>query len=97
MASFDIRESVTFDDGQVIVRREQPDLDAFLAENHELAVDGAKSVGPAKFRLVGRIPMVIYEQWMRECGAPLGSAELAEYIKRKLLSGEFSKLAVKGY
>ena len=34
---------------------------------------------------------------MKECGAKLGSQELNEYIKKKLMSGEFSKLVANGY
>jgi hypothetical protein len=48
-------------------------------------------------RLAGRVPMVIMEQWMRECGAALGSQELNAYVKRKLMDGEFAKLRVRGY
>ena len=48
-------------------------------------------------RLAGSIPFVVIEMWMKECGAKLGSQELNEYIKKKLMSGEFSKLVANGY
>ena len=34
-------------------------------------------------RMVGSIPFVVIEQWMRECGAKLGSQEFLEYVKKK--------------
>lgn len=47
----------------------------------------------AELRHVGSVPMVIAETWARECGAAIGTAEFAEHVKGKLMSGEFSKLA----
>ena len=48
-------------------------------------------------RLAGSIPFVVAEMWSRECGAKIGSQEFAEYVKKKLMSGEFSKLIANGY
>ena len=46
--------------------------------------------------LAGSIPFVVIEMWMKE-GAKLGSQEFNEYVKKKLMSGEFSKLVANGY
>ena len=48
-------------------------------------------------RLVGSIPFVVIEMWMKESGAKMGSKEFQEYVKKKLTSGEFSKLIANGY
>lgn len=45
-------------------------------------------------RHVGTVPMVIAEQWSRECGEQIGTAGFNEYLKRKLQDGEFAKLAI---
>ena len=48
-------------------------------------------------RLAGSIPFVIAEMWARECGANIGSQEFQAYVKKKLMSGDFSKLVANGY
>ena len=48
-------------------------------------------------RLAGSIPFVVAEMWAKECGAQIGSQEFLEYVKKKLLSGDFSKLVANGY
>lgn len=46
-------------------------------------------------RLVGRIPLHIMAQWLKEAGISWTDHEAAkEVIKRKILSGDFSKLRV---
>lgn len=46
-------------------------------------------------RLVGRIPLHIMAQWLKEAGISWSDHEAAkEVIKRKILSGDFSKLRV---
>ena len=47
-------------------------------------------------RLAGQ-SFVLVEQWVKESGAKIGSQELNEYIKKKLLSGDYSKLIANGY
>ena len=48
-------------------------------------------------RHVGSLPFVVVEKWIKESGLKLGSPEFSEYVKGKLLSGEYSKLIVHGY
>lgn len=48
-------------------------------------------------RLVGSIPGTLAAQWALECKAAPGTKEFLEYVKKKLLSGNYSKLIVEGY
>lgn len=49
-------------------------------------------IGMGESRHVGSIPMHIYTQWAKEAGVPWGGEEHREIVKKKMLSGEFSKL-----
>ena len=89
----EIRESYHIHDDNVIVHRQQ-DVQFLLDDNKRLANEAH---GKSDFRLAGRVPMVVMEQWMRECGANLGSKELNAYVKRKLMDGDFARLRVRGY
>lgn len=42
---------------------------------------------------LGSIPMVIASQWAKECGSGIGTKEFGEYAKKKLMSGDYSKLS----
>ena len=93
---FNINERHVFNGGLVHETRTQ-DVSDILTYTHELAETSPRFGGEAAWRHVGEIPMVVYEQWLTECGAAMGSPEAAAYVKQKLLSGEFSKFLVKGY
>ena len=82
------------EDDKVVVNRHQ-DIQDILDFNKERNIDGHK-VG-SDMRLAGSIPFVVIEMWMKESGLKLGSLEFAEYVKKKLLSGEFSKLLANGF
>ena len=82
------------EDDKLIINRSQ-DISDILDFNKERNIDGHNR--KSDMRLVGSIPFVVIEMWMKECGAKLGSPELNEYIKKKLTSGEFSKLIADGY
>ena len=82
------------EDGKVIVNRSQ-DVQRILDFNKERNIDGHNR--NSDMRLVGSIPFVVVEMWMKECGAKIGSPEFQEYVKKKLTSGEFSKLIANGY
>lgn len=90
----EIRETFGGDDETLIINRTQ-DVQFLLDDNQRLATETAHN--RSDMRLAGRVPLVIMEQWMRECGAALGSQELNAYVKRKLMDGEFAKLRVRGY
>lgn len=45
---------------------------------------------------VGSIPMIVLEQWFKEAGVKWDDKQACqEVVRRKLLSGEFSKFRVK--
>jgi len=82
------------EDGKVIVNRQQ-DIQRILDWNKERNIDGHNK--RSDMRLAGRIPFVVVEMWLNESGLKLGSQEFAEYVKKKLMSGEFNKLIANGY
>ena len=82
------------EDGKIIINRSQ-DIQPILEFNKQRNIDGHKY--GSDMRLAGSIPFTVVEMWMRECGAKLGSQELNEYIKKKLMSGDFSKFVANGY
>ena len=82
------------EDGKVIIKRTQ-DVQDILDFNKERNIDGHNRKSDMK--LAGSIPFVVIEMWMKECGAKLGSQEFNEYCKKKMMSGEFSKLVANGF
>ena len=93
---YDVTERMFEEDGKLIISRHQ-DVEALLSENHELATIAPSAHGDAKFRLAGRIPLVVAEQWSAECGEAIGTQAFAQYVRRKLADGDFAKLRVKGF
>ena len=93
---YDVKERMFEQDGKLIVRRNQ-DVQSLLDENHELSTFAPSAHGDAKFRLAGRIPLVVAEQWSAECGEAIGTQGFAQYVRRKLADGDFAKLRVKGF
>ena len=96
MKLYDVNETMTEEDGRLIIRRHQ-DVQALLDDNHELSTYAPSAHGDAKFRLAGRIPLVIAEQWSMECGEAVGTQGFAHYVRRKLADGDFAKFRVKGF
>lgn len=93
---YDVTERMYEQDGKLIVRRHQ-DVQSLLDDNKELATVAPSAHGDAKFRLAGRIPLVVAEQWSAECGEAIGTQGFAAYVRRKLADGDFAKLRVKGF
>ena len=75
------------EDDKLIVQRSQ-DVQRILDFNKERNIDGHNR--NSEMRLAGSIPFVIAEMWAKECGAKIGSQEFLAYVKKKLLSGDFS-------
>jgi hypothetical protein len=94
--SYDIKQTIVEEDGKVIINRHQ-DVQSLLDDNARLATFAPSAHGEAKFRLAGRIPLVVAEQWAAECGEAIGTQGFAVYVKKKLLDGDFAKLRVKGF
>lgn len=93
---YDVTERMFEEDGQLIVNRHQ-DVQSLLDDNQQLASIAPSMHGDAKFRLAGRIPLVVAEQWAAECGEAIGTQAFAEYVKKKLADGDFARLRVKGF
>lgn len=93
---YDVTERMVEEDGKLVVSRHQ-NVGALLDDNHELSMSAPSMHGDAKFRLAGRIPLVVAEQWSRECGEAIGTQGFAAYVKRKLADGDFARLRVKGF
>tara|TARA_B000000557_G_scaffold229416_1_gene201553 strand:+ start:3357 stop:3638 length:282 start_codon:yes stop_codon:yes gene_type:complete len=89
-----LKTKIVEEDDKVHIQRTQ-DVQRILDFNKERNIDGHNR--NSEMRLVGSIPFVVIEMWMKECGAKIGSAEFKEYVKKKLTSGEFSKLIANGY
>lgn len=82
------------EDDKIVVSRKQ-DVQEILDFNKEKQIDGHNR--KSDLRHVGQIPFVVVEMWLKESGLKLGSREFTEYVKKKLLSGDYSKLVVHGY
>jgi len=82
------------EDGKVHVSRTQ-DIQRILDFNKERNIEGHDP--KSDMRLAGSIPFVVVEMWIKESGLKLGSKEFAEYVKKKLMSGDFGKLIANGY
>jgi len=93
---YDVNEQMIEQDGKLIIRRHQ-NVQSLLDDNHELSMMAPSAHGDAKFRLAGRIPLVIAEQWAAECGEAIGTQAFAQYVRRKLADGDFAKFRVKGF
>ena len=94
MSETTLNTSWHVEDDNVVVRRTQ-DVQDILDWNKERNIDGHNR--KSDMRLVGTIPFVVVEIWLKESGLKLGSQEFAEYVKKKLMSGEFNKLIANGY
>ncbi|WP_353144770.1 hypothetical protein [Paracoccus sp. (in: a-proteobacteria)] len=86
-------ETTKFQDGKLFLQKTQ-DVSADIERARRLT-ETHRSGGD--MRLAGTIPMVVAQAWSQECGAGIGTAEFAEYVKAKLMDGEFAKFRVKGF
>lgn len=96
MKHYDVNERMIEQDGKLIITTHQ-EVSSLLDENHQLATVAPSAHGDAKFRLAGRIPLVLAEAWAAECGCAIGTAGFAHHVRRKLADGDFAKLRVKGF
>ena len=42
---------------------------------------------------LGSVPLVLAQQWAKECGHAVGTRDFAEFAKKKLMDGEYSSLS----
>lgn len=67
-----------------------PVLDAAKDAREHLRRD----TGPIQGRYLGTVPVLVAQQWAKECGAAIGTKEWAAYAKKKLADGTWAKLRV---
>jgi hypothetical protein len=73
----------------------QYDVNPILEQNKVIRDAGAGVTG--ENRLVGRIPMFMVTEWMKEAGVALDDNDARkEIIRKKMLSGDFDKFRVWG-
>ena len=84
----------TSEDDKVIVSRSQ-DVTSILDFNREKQIDGHNV--KSGMRHVAGIPFIVVEKWLMDSGLRFGSPEFNEYIKKEIISGDYSKLLVHGY
>lgn len=96
MGLYDVNERMVEQDGKLIINRHQ-DVESLLDDNKALADIAPSAHGDAKFRLAGRIPLVIAEAWATECGCAIGTQGFAEHVRKKLADGDFARFRVKGF
>ena len=89
-----LNTKISAEDDKVIISRSQ-DVSAILDYNKEKQIEGYNR--KSDLRHVTSIPFVVVEIWLKESGLKIGSREFAEYVKKKLLSGDYSKLMIHGY
>jgi len=94
MQKSELKTKMFEEDGKLIINRSQ-DIQRILDFNKERNIDGHNR--KSDMRLAGSIPFVVVEMWLKESGAKLGSQEFAEYVKKKLMSGDYGKLIANGY
>ena len=89
-----LQTKIKEEDNKVVISRAQ-DVQSILDYNKEKQIAG--TVAGSEMRHVGQIPFVVVEKWISESGLKLGSKEFAEYVKKKLMSGDFGKFITNGY
>lgn len=91
-----VKEKMIYEDDKLHIVREQ-DVSEILRQTHYLRENSPTRTREGNWRLAGRIPLVVAEQWSRECKAGIGSKEFAEYVKKKLKDSDYAYLKVRGY
>mgnify|MGYP000081722652 CR=1 FL=1 len=89
-----IKQRMIEEDGKLHILRSQ-DVEPILDQNARLR--SADYAPGGDFRHAGRIPFVVAEEWARECGHKIGTKPFAQYVKKKLMDGDFAKLRVRGF
>lgn len=79
--------------GQFAFKKTQ-DVTAILDAAKDARSEFKKDTGPAGGRYLGTVPVLIAQQWAKECGHPVGTKGWANYAKTKLADGEWSKLRI---
>lgn len=70
------------------------DVQGILDAAKDAAETLRPNTGPAGSKYLGTVPVLIAQQWAKECGASVGSREWAKYAKTKLKDGTWARLRV---
>lgn len=70
------------------------DVQGILDAAKDAAETLRPNTGPVGSKYLGTVPVLIAQQWAKECGASVGSREWAIYAKGKLRDGTWSRLRV---
>lgn len=87
-------ETYDFVDGKLVIKKTQ-DIQSLIDQNAFERENAPSMFGEMAMRKIGSIPLIIAEQWAKECGAGVGTKEFAAYAKRKLMDGDFAKFRIK--
>lgn len=87
-------ETYDFVDGKLVIKKSQ-DIQSLIDQNAFERENAPSMFGEMAMRKIGSIPLIIAEQWAKECGAGVGTKEFAAYAKRKLMDGDFAKFRIK--
>jgi hypothetical protein len=90
-----ITEKIVEEDGKIQIVREQ-DCAGLLKTLKKMRELAPRHSGQDRTRWVGSIPLVMAEEWSRECGAAIGTKEFAQHIKKKLADPDYKNLLVRG-
>lgn len=90
-----ITEKITEEDGKIHIVRQQ-DCEGLLKTLRKMRELAPSHSGHDRTRWVGSIPLVLAEEWSKECGAAIGTKEYAGYIKKKLQDPDYKNLLVRG-
>ena len=87
-------EKITYDhNANSITLKRSYDTDPIVEQNKIAKDMGKENFGDSKF--VGRVPMFLINEWMKEAGLkPDDTQGRKEILRKKLLSGEFDKFRV---
>lgn len=87
-------ETYDFVDGKLVIKKSQ-DIQSLIDQNAYERENAPSMFGEMAMRKIGSIPLIVAEQWAKECGAGVGTKEFAAYAKRKLMDGDFAKFRIK--
>lgn len=87
-------ETYDFVDGKLVIKKTQ-DIQSLIDQNAFERENAPSMFGEMAMRKIGSIPLIVAEQWAKECGAGVGTKEFAAYAKRKLMDGDFAKFRIK--
>jgi len=87
-----IKETITPTDKGIDIKKTY-DNNVYIEEAKQIRDQGLGQTG--ENRLVGRLPVHLVSQWIKEAGLSWSDkAETKELIRKKMLSGEFDKFRV---